>query len=159
MKPRIYVETSVVSYASARLSRDLITASRQRITRRWLALRGSAYQPCISDLVLREAERGDAIAAQRRLRLCEEFPLLRITAEAESLAARLIASNAVPKQEPEDALHIALATTAGVDFVATWNFAHLVGPSAKYRLMRAIESLGFRPPVLATPEELYEELS
>ena len=159
MKPRIYIETSVVSYASARLSRDLITASRQRITRRWMALRDAAYLPCISDLVLREAERGDKIAAQRRLRLCEEFTVLNITTQAESLADRLIASGAVPKQEPEDALHIALATTEGVDFVATWNFAHLVGPSAKYRLMRAIESLGFRPPVLATPEELYEELS
>ena len=159
MKPRVYIETSVVSYASARLSRDLLTASRQRITRRWLLLRDSTYQPCISDLVLREARRGDRIAAQRRLRLCASLPVIEITAQAESLAVRLIASNAVPKQEAEDALHIALATTAGVDFLATWNFAHLVGASAKYRLMRAIEALGFRPPVLATPEELYEELS
>ncbi len=159
MKPRIYIETSVVSYASAWLSPDLIMAARQRITRKWLALRDSAYQPCISDLVLREAGRGDQGAAQRRLRLCVEFPVIDISVEAEALAGRLIAANAVPRQEPEDALHIALAITSGVDFVATWNFAHLVGASAKYRLMRAIESLGFRSPVLATPEELYEEMS
>ena len=158
MKPRVYIETSVVSYASARLSRDLITASRQRITRHWLLLRGAAYQPCISDLVLREAGRGDQVAAQRRLRLCASLPVFDVTAQVETLAARLISANAVPKQEAEDALHIALVTTAGVDYLATWNFAHLVGASAKYRLMRAIEVLGFRPPVLGTPEELYEEL-
>lgn len=158
MKPRVYIETSVVSYASARLSRDLVTAVRQRITRRWLLLRDSSFQPCISDLVLREAARGDSDAARRRLDLCGDFPIIEITAQAETLAAKLIALNAVPKQEAQDALHIALATTSGVDFVATWNFAHLVGASAKYQLMRTIESLGFRPPILATPEELYEEM-
>ena len=159
MKPLVYIETSVISYASARLSGDLVTASRQRITRRWLALQGLAYRPCISDLVLREAARGDSVAAQGRLRICDGFPIIALTPQAEALAARLLESNVIPKREPEDALHIALATTEGLAFVATWNFAHLVGASAKYRLMRALESFGFKPPVLATPEELYEELS
>jgi hypothetical protein len=35
MKPRIYVETSVISYLTARPSRDLIMAAHQEITREW----------------------------------------------------------------------------------------------------------------------------
>ncbi len=85
--------------------------------------------------------------------------LLALTSQAEALAQRLIFAGAIPQREVEDALHIGLATAAGVNFVATWNFAHLVGAGAKYRLMRSIELLGFRSPILATPEELFEEMS
>jgi hypothetical protein len=35
MKPRIYVETSIISYLTARPSRDLIMAAHQEITREW----------------------------------------------------------------------------------------------------------------------------
>jgi len=52
-----------------------------------------------------------------------------------------------------------LATLSRSDFIATWNFAHLVGPVAKFRLQTAIQNMGFPPPILATPEELLETLS
>ena len=35
MKPKVYVETSILSYLAARPSRHAITAGRQLITRRW----------------------------------------------------------------------------------------------------------------------------
>ncbi len=34
-KPKVYVETSILSYLAARPSRDRITGARQVITRRW----------------------------------------------------------------------------------------------------------------------------
>jgi len=33
--PRIYIETSVISYLTARPSRDLLIAARQEATREW----------------------------------------------------------------------------------------------------------------------------
>jgi hypothetical protein len=84
--------------------------------------------------------------------------LLPIDAKCEALAERLISTGTVPPTEPEDALHIALATLSQVDFIATWNFAHLVGSVAKFRLQLAIQQLGYPPPILATPEELLETL-
>lgn len=35
MAARVYVETSIVSYLSARQSRDVIVAAHQALTRRW----------------------------------------------------------------------------------------------------------------------------
>lgn len=35
MKPLVYVETSIVSYLTARPSRELVTAARQTWTREW----------------------------------------------------------------------------------------------------------------------------
>lgn len=157
-QPRIYIETSVVSYLTARSSRDLLVAARQEATREWWEHRTVAFQPLISSLVIEEASAGNPEAAMKRLDICLLLPRLVIDAPCEELADRLISTGAVPATEQEDALHIALATLAKVDFIATWNFAHLVGPVAKYRLQSAIEHLGYAPPILATPEELLETL-
>ena len=41
MKPKAYIETSVVSYLTAWPSRDLVRAAQQQVTREWWATRGS----------------------------------------------------------------------------------------------------------------------
>ncbi len=156
--PRIYIETSVISYLSSRPSRDLILAARQEATREWWQLRQHEYQPFISPLVLREAARGDIEAARLRLHICQPLALLPIDSACQQLAQKLLQAKGVPETEPEDALHLAVATCAGVDFIATWNFAHLVGPVAKFRLQTLIQNMGYSPPLLATPEELLEIL-
>jgi len=157
--PRIYIETSVISYLTARPSRDLLIAARQEATREWWEMRDAAFEALTSNLVLKEVAAGNAEAAIRRLTICQPLPKLAIGADCEELAARLIATGAVPSNEQEDALHIALATLAQVEYIATWNFAHMVSPAVKYRLQKHIEQLGFVPPLLATPEELLETLS
>lgn len=35
MKDRVYIETTIVSYLAARLSRDLIVAAHQQLTEEW----------------------------------------------------------------------------------------------------------------------------
>ncbi|HYN77429.1 MAG TPA: hypothetical protein VES73_06530 [Lamprocystis sp. (in: g-proteobacteria)] len=63
---------------------------------------------------------------------------------------------AIPVTEPEDALHIAIATISQVRYLVSWNFAHLVGPDTKLRLLDTLRALGYTPPLLATPEKLLE---
>lgn len=156
MKPRVYVETSVISYLTSRPSENLRNAARQLSCRLWWELRGSEFDPFISRLVLDEASRGDPAAAERRLAICEGVALLSESSEARQLAERLILTGAVPPTDPEDAMHIAIATVEQMDFVATLNFAHFASPSAKFRLQMAISELGYRPPLLASPDELLE---
>ncbi len=155
---RIYFETSYFGYLTSRPSRDLLKAARQQVTADLWELRRTVYTPLISGLVLQEAARGDTKAAMLRLQACEQADILPIDADAQDLAKRLMSAGAVPATEPEDALHIALATLAQVDYIVTWNFAHMVGPSAKLLLSKHIERLGYTAPILTTPEELLEEL-
>jgi predicted nucleic acid-binding protein len=155
---RIYFETSFFGYLTSRPSRDLLKAARQQVTLDLWDLRGAAFTPLISGLVLQEAARGDPQAALLRLQACEQADRLQISLEAQNLGQRLMDAGAVPQTEPEDALHLALATLAQVDYIVTWNFKHMVGPSAKAQLVRHIERLGYTAPLLATPEELLEEL-
>jgi predicted nucleic acid-binding protein len=155
--PRIYVETSVISYLAARPSRDALTSMRQIATHLWWQGRGRTFVATISDLVLVEIRRGDATAAQRRESLCSELEVIDEPAETAALAQRLIDEGIVPATEPEDAAHIAIATLSGAKYLATWNFAHFASPEAKYRVVIALNRWGYAAPLIVTPEELNEE--
>jgi hypothetical protein len=156
MRPTIYVETSVVSYLTARPSRDLVTAARQTLTRDWWEQATERWELAISALVIEEAAKGDPTAANRRLQALRDLPSLPICAQARDLATSLIQSGIVPASEPEDALHVAIATVSKMHYLLTWNFAHLAGPDAKQRLLDGLRTLGYTPPLLTTPEELLE---
>jgi predicted nucleic acid-binding protein len=95
-RPTVYLETSVIGYATSRPSRDLVVAARQQITRDWFALRAPRYELFISQLVATEVAGGDEDAARERAAFLQGIARLRVTDAAGELAARLVASGAVP---------------------------------------------------------------
>jgi predicted nucleic acid-binding protein len=158
MKPRIYIETSVISYLTSRPSRDVVSLARQQRTHElWLQF-GIKCTPVISSLVIEEVSKGDATAARQRLEVCRPLESLEVSASAYELARTLIARGAIPATEPEDALHIAIASLAGVDYIASWTFAHIVGAQAKLKLQLRMHEIGLPPIPIATPDEILEEL-
>lgn len=157
MTIRIYVETSVISYLANRPSRDGLVAARQALTHDWWVGLDSATV-WVSELVVAEVSRGDLQAAGNRLRWIENLPRVEIEPQAMDLAQRLIDEGLVPKTEAEDAMHIALASVNGFDYLVSWNFAHFVGADPKYRLFSALRDWGLNPVRLVTPEELMEGL-
>lgn len=157
MALRIYVETSVISYLANRPSRDGLVAARQALTHDWWA-RLDPASVWVSELVVAEVSRGDLQAANNRLRWIENLPRVEIEPQALALAQRLIDEGLVPKTEAEDAMHIALASACGFDYLVSWNFAHFVGADPKYRLFSALRDWGLNPVRLVTPEELMEGL-
>lgn len=74
--------------------------------------------------------------------------------EAETLAELLIDRKAVHESEPRDALHIATAAANGVQFIATWNFKHILNPQLQAQIAGTCREAGFIPPVNCTPEQL-----
>src|ERR1017187_71580 len=67
MKRRIYLETTIASYLTARPSRDPFVAAHQELTIEWWANHRQRFDLYIPEFVLREASRGDESAAARRL--------------------------------------------------------------------------------------------
>ena len=119
MKRTVYIETSVISYMTARISRDLSVAGHQRITQEWWATRREAFDVSVSQVVLDEASAGDPEAARERLAVLAALPLLEISAEAVALAKDLIRLGPLPERAEVDALHIAIAVTNQVDYLLT----------------------------------------
>jgi hypothetical protein len=74
MKPKLYLETTIISYSVARPSRDIITAAHQQLTQDWWDNRREDFDLFISQLVVQESSAGDSNAIQRRLNLLEDFP-------------------------------------------------------------------------------------
>jgi predicted nucleic acid-binding protein len=153
MKRKVYIETSIVSYYTARLSRDLVVAAWQEITQEiWPALQAK-YDIYISALVIQEASRGDKAAAERRLNALSGIPVLEITDDTQELADVLMTSGAIPKTSEEDALHIAVASLNGMEFLLTWNFSHINNAFKKAKIAQTIEGHGLVPPEICSPEE------
>jgi hypothetical protein len=68
-KPRVYIETSIVSYLAARPSRDPLTLRNQQLTHEWWNTRRERYALFTSKLVVDEAAGGDPGMALLRLSL------------------------------------------------------------------------------------------
>lgn len=156
MKPKVYVETTVVSYLTGRATRDLVIAAHQAETRVLWPRLSTDFDTYISALVYEEASRGDPDAATRRLSAVQSFPVLGVDDEARSLAAKLLDSRAVPPEFPEDAMHIAIAAVNGIDVLLTWNFAHINNPFKKLLIRQAVENAGYLCPEICSPDELME---
>ena len=156
MMKRIYVETTVVSYLTAKPSRDIIVAGHQDATREVWSQLSSKYETYISALVFEEAGKGDHAQARMRLAAIESFPMLDVDEEARLLAERIILRKAVPAEYPEDALHIAIAAVNGMEVILTWNFAHLNNPFTRKLVRQVVETEGYECPEICSPEELLE---
>ena len=102
---KVYIESSVISYITAKPSRDLIVLARQALTIEWWESKRNKYEICISELVLQEIASGDPIAAQKRLDVVSNVENIEITLAAKELAHILISEGAVPRNSLEDALH------------------------------------------------------
>ena len=154
MKPKVYVETSVISYLASKQSRDVVIAGRQAVTQEWWEMHRNRFNLYMSELVEEEMEKGDPEAAARRTEKVSGVNSLGITEEAEQLAQLLLDEKAVPVGSEEDALHIAAASAHGMDFLLTWNFKHINNVQKRAAIVAVGESCGFDCPILCSPEEL-----
>lgn len=153
MKRKIYVETSVISYLTARPSKTIIGAAHQQITLAWWELR-TDYELLVSQSVWQECAAGDPVAAKKRLAALEGISVLAITQDMIRLAQSLIEQAIVPNKAIEDALHIAVSTLHHVDFLLTWNCRHIANPVIQEKIAVHLEQLGLFLPIICTPEEL-----
>ena len=157
MKPRVYLETTIPSYLTAWPSRDLVRAAHQQITRDWWDRRREEFELYISQVVLRECQAGDATAAAERLKILQDLPLLEQTEEATRLAQALVDRVPLPERAAVDALHVAIATVHGVDYLLTWNCTHIANATLRDPIESVCRENGYEPPAICTPDELLAE--
>jgi hypothetical protein len=154
MKPSVYIETTVPSYYTARPSRDVIVAGHQATTREWWEKRLQHFEVFISQLVLDEAAVGDPDFAARRLAVLKPFPLLDLRDNVSELAHDFVDAGPIAANAARDALHIALAACHGMDFLLTWNCAHIANAEIIPKITGICHEHGLECPVICTPDEL-----
>jgi len=153
-KKTVYIETSIISYLTARPSRDLLASAWQKITVDWWDSQRDRFELFASDIVIEEAGKGDNVAAGRRLETLTGISLLSITDEVILFSETLIKAGAVPKKAIGDSLHIALSAVHGIDYLLTWNYRHIDNAETKpiIRSVCLVNRYGY--PEICTPQEL-----
>jgi hypothetical protein len=153
----VYIETSVVSYLASHPSRDVRVAAWQEITSQWWEQERCKYELFTSELAIAEASGGDKDAARRRLDWLKDIPILAIDETTKRFAAQLVQGGGVPSEAQADALHIAVASLQGVDYLLTWNCRHIDNAATKPLIRSICAIVGYPCPEICTPLELLSE--
>lgn len=149
----VYIETSIISHATARLSADPETMVLQQQAQRWMTEQRPKFSVVTSQLVIAEAAQGDPAAAARRLAMLADIPILPENPGVEQLADELISRSLIPAVARVDALHIAIAALADVQYLLTLNCRHIANATALPGVYRALEDLGLSGLLVCTPLE------
>ena len=149
----VYIETSIISHATARPSSDPATAVLQDQARRWMVEQRPLYEIVTSQLVIDEASLGDPDAAKRRLEMLDGIPILPANPDADSVADEIISRSMMPAIARLDALHVATAALAGVQYLLTQNCTHIANAHQLPRVYRLLNELGLSGMLICTPIE------
>lgn len=152
-KPTIYLDTNVIS-AYWYNGRDGLSVARRKLTREWWVDERGDFLIWISPVTSAELNSGmyprqdDACAMARRIR---QLPMNRAIAD---FAVTLAETGIVPPTKQTDALQMAVASVHRIDYLLTWNYAHLANPQAQRRLEEVCRDAGHRAPLMVTPESI-----
>jgi predicted nucleic acid-binding protein len=156
VKEKVYIETSVVSYLCSRPSRDLIVAANQEVTQEWWRDERCRYELFVSEFVLAEIAAGDHTAAVKRQDAVQDIAILPANEASELLAGEIMKQAKLPVNVADDVAHLAIASVQGMDYLLTWNCAHIANPHWLSKLARIVTAQGFAMPVVCTPQALLE---
>ena len=95
--------------------------------------------------------------ATRRIETLTGIAEIELTETTAEFAEILIKEGPLPQKAALDALHIAVAVSGGIEYLLTWNFAHLANATIRNQIERKCRSRGYEPPIICTPEELLGE--
>lgn len=150
----MYLETSVISYLTARPARDVVVLAHQQLTRDWWEQRRDLFELYTSEIVLAEAEKGDSDAARARVEILQSTQQLSANDETQRLVPALLRATGLPMKALADMAHVAIATVHGMQFLLTWNCKHIANAVVLRTVARICREHGYEPPVICTPEEL-----
>ena len=127
-KSRVYLDTSVISFLFAE---DAPEKREATVTFFEDFVRPGVYDVYVSPVVIDEISRTrDRTKRKVLLDVVDEYGIevLDIGERLEDirgLAQAYVAESIVPVRQPEDALHIAIATVEEIDVLLSWNYKHI----------------------------------
>ncbi len=154
MKPKVYVETSIISYLTANQSRDVIISANQLLAQEWWESHRHEFDLYISKLVFDEISKGSKQMAQKRLELVDDIPFLDINEDVILLAEEITRAKILPPKAAVDISHIAVSSVHEVDFLLTLNCKHIANAFIYRRVEKICREFNYEPPIVCTPQEI-----
>lgn len=149
-KPTVYVDTNILSFLHYRGADPVALAWRQA-TREWWDAERPFFKVFASRTVEVELEVGEYAAKQKALAEVCRLPYLPYSTAVDQFADRLLAKGIIPQSKRDDAIQLAFAIVHRVDYLLSWNRAHLVNEQTQARLAHFGAANGLRLPLLVSP--------
>jgi len=151
----LYIETTIPSLAVSRPSRDTIIAGRQALTMLFWENERHKYDLYVSQYVIDECSLGDANAASKRLDFIRNIPVIPKSEQITELAVVYQQLLGISDRAKIDCFHLSACVVAEMDYLLSWNCAHL-GIHTFVKIQGYNEKHGLFTPILLTPEALME---
>ena len=100
-----------------------------------------------------EASIGDPDAVSRRLKMLDGIPVLAVNPDADTVADEIVGRSLMPRSARIDAIHVATAALAGVQYLLTQNCTHIANAHELPRVYRLLDELGLSGMLICTPAE------
>ena len=152
-KPTVYLDTSVIS-ACWHEAMDVFLLARHFNTRDWWDKERELFEVFASAVTEDELAAGSFRRQSECLKMARRLRYLPITGEVTLWSQRLLDERLIPKEKPRDALQLALAIVHQMDYLLTWNYAHLANPVAQAKVVELCRKESLRPPSLVSPESM-----
>ena len=152
---RVYIETTIPSFYYE-VRTDATMVARRQWTREWFDTSILSDEIVTSAAVLEELERGVFPGRAEAISMIKEITPLQITDDIRQIVREYIDRKLMPADPSGDALHLAVASFYGGDYLATWNCKHLANAKKFGAITRINDILGLAVPALVTPLELIE---
>jgi predicted nucleic acid-binding protein len=109
----------------------------------------------ISDLVVDELSAVHNKSLRDKLiGLVSAFHILPTTEEAHALARKYVEAGVVVETYSVDALHLAIASTSGMEYLVSWNFRHIVNTRTRSLVATVNLNNGLTQLEIVAPPEL-----
>ena len=102
---------------------------------------------------MKETTQGDAKIASQRLEILSNLLLLNLNQSVLDLSEQFLGRSNLPAKADVDAVHIAVATVHGMDYLLTWNCKHIANAQIQGKLAEISIDFGYELPILCTPYE------
>jgi hypothetical protein len=152
-KPTVYLDTNIFS-AYWHESGDIATSARRFHTWEWWEQERQHFVLNVSATTINELRAGSFRRQSNCLKMARALPCLKMTRKAGFVLHALLESRLIPNTKPGDALQMAVSAAHEVDYLLTWNYAHLANPIAQERLKAICRTLQLRAPLLVSPESI-----
>jgi len=149
--PTLYLDTSVIGgYFDA----EWMKGTREL----WRLMELGLYRFVTSIVTPRELLRAPEQVRALFTTTFTKESILPVPDEAKQLAAAYIRQGILPEKYTDDAQHVAACTVAGIEYLVSWNFKHLVNAERKKGFNGTNLLHGYRNVSIVTPQEfIYED--
>jgi predicted nucleic acid-binding protein len=153
---RVYLDTSFIS-ACVTTREDPSSVVRRSTSLEWLKTQSARHEIFISAEVVNELDSSGFRSREAGLELASNLTSLEVEDDALGLAAALVHEKVMPGPVGGDAVHVAACCVHRIEYLLSWNVRHLANPNKMGHLRSVVGRLGFAPPMIVTPDLLWED--